>query len=248
MRRADVAVPVEALIERENLITVICSQKGWIRAFKGHLQDVSELRYKDGDSAKFDLHAESTDKLLAFASNGRFYTIGADRLPRGRGDGEPLKMMVEMGNETEIVALVAFKGGRRFLVASSDGRGFLVPEDEVVAQTRVGKQVLNVKAPVEARVCRIVEGDMVAVVGENRKLLLFKLDELPEMTRGRGVILQKYRDGGLSDARAFKRSDGLTWRSGQGVRTETNLKDWTGQRAQAGRLPPHGFPKSNRFT
>jgi len=244
---APVIVPIEALIEREP-ITVVCSQKGWIRAFKGHLQDVSELRYKEGDGPRFDFHAESTDKLLAFATNGRFYTIAADRLPRGRGDGEPLKLMVEMGNETEIVALMPFKGGRKFLVASSDGRGFLVPEDEVVAQTRVGKQVLNVSAPAEARVCRPVEGDMVAVVGENRKLLLFKLGELPEMARGRGVILQKYRDGGLSDARTFKRADGLTWRSGQGVRTETNLKDWIGERAQAGRLPPHGFPKSNRFT
>jgi topoisomerase-4 subunit A len=241
-----VIVPIEALIEREQ-ITVVCSEKGWVRAFKGHLDDVSEIRYKEGDREKFVLRAETTDKLLMFATNGRFYTIACDKLPGARGDGEPLKLMLDMGN-ADAVALMLHKGGRKFLVASSDGRGFVVPEDEVVAQTRAGKVILNVPDGVEARACAIVDGDTVAVVGENRKLLLFKSVELPEMTRGRGVILQRYHDGGLSDVKVFNRADGLSWRSGNGMRTETALRDWFGERGQAGRMPPNGFPRSNRFT
>ena len=241
-----VIVPIEALIEREQ-ITVVCSEKGWVRAFKGHLDDVSEIRYKEGDREKFALRAETTDKLLMFAANGRFYTIACDKLPGARGDGEPLKLMVDMGN-ADPVALMLYKGGRKFLVASSDGRGFVVPEDEVIAQTRAGKVILNVPDGVEARACALVEGDTVAVVGQNRKLLLFKSSELPEMTRGRGVILQRYHGGGLSDVKVFNRADGLSWRSGNGTRTETALRDWFGERGQAGRMPPNGFPRSNRFT
>ncbi len=241
-----VVVPVEALIEREP-ITIVCSEKGWVRAFKGHLDDLSDIRYKEGDRERFSLRAESTDKLLVFATNGRFYTIACDRLPGGRGDGEPLKLMVDLGS-ADVVQLLLFKGGRKLIVASSDGRGFVVPEDEVVAQTRAGKQVLNLPEGVEARACAVVEGDTVAVIGENRKLLLFPVAQLPEMTRGRGVILQRYHSGGLSDLKVFNRADGLSWRAGNGVRTETNLRDWLGERGQAGRLPPNGFPRSNRFT
>jgi len=241
-----VVVPVEALIEREP-ITIVCSEKGWVRAFKGHLDDLSDIRYKEGDRERFSLRAESTDKLLVFATNGRFYTIACDRLPGGRGDGEPLKLMVDLGS-ADVVHLLLFKGGRKLIVASSDGRGFVVPEDEVVAQTRAGKQVLNLPEGVEARACAVVEGDTVAVIGENRKLLLFPVAQLPEMTRGRGVILQRYHSGGLSDLKVFNRADGLSWRAGNGVRTETNLRDWLGERGQAGRLPPNGFPRSNRFT
>ena len=239
---AEVIVPVEALIERENL-TVICSEKGWIRAFKGHLEDLSELKFKADDGLAYAMRCESTDKILIFASNGRFYTLGADKLPGARGDGEPLKMMLEMG-EAEIVQMMVFKGGRKLLVASSDGRGFLAPEDEVLAQTRTGKQVLNLGEGAQARVCVVAEGDTVAVIGENRKLLFFPASELPEMTRGRGVTLQKYKDGNLADARLFTWADGGWWRGAQ----ETNLKPWRGERAQAGRLPPPGFPRAKRFT
>jgi topoisomerase IV subunit A len=239
---AEVIVPVEALIERENL-TVICSEKGWIRAFKGHLEDLTDLKFKADDGLGFAMRCESTDKILVFASNGRFYTLGADKLPGARGDGEPLKMMLEMG-EAEIVQMLVFKGGRRLLVASSDGRGFVAPEDEVLAQTRSGKQVLNLGDGAQARVCTVAEGDTVAVIGENRKLLFFPLSELPEMTRGRGVTLQKYKDGHLADARTFRWADGGWWRGAQ----DTNLKPWRGERAQAGRLPPPGFPRARRFS
>ncbi|MBI3708200.1 MAG: DNA topoisomerase IV subunit A [Proteobacteria bacterium] len=243
---APIVVPIEALIEREP-ITVICSAKGWVRVFKGHSDDLSEIRYKEGDSAKFALKAESTDKLLVLATNGRFYMVPCDKLPGARGDGEPLKLMVDMG-DAEIVQSLVHKPGRKLLVAASDGRGFIVAEDEVVAQTRAGKQVLNVGEGVTARACCPVEGDTVAVIGENRKLLLFAAADLPEMNRGRGVILQKYKEGGLSDVKVFNLAEGLSWRAGIGVRTETDLQDWVGQRAQAGRLPPQGFPRVNRFT
>jgi topoisomerase-4 subunit A len=173
--------------------------------------------------------------------------VPCDKLPGARGDGEPLKLMVDMG-DAEIVQSLVHKPGRKLLVAASDGRGFIVAEDEVVAQTRAGKQVLNVGDGVAARACCAVEGDTVAVIGENRKLLLFAAADLPEMNRGRGVILQKYKEGGLSDVKVFNLAEGLSWRAGAGVRTETNLQDWVGQRAQAGRLPPQGFPRVNRFT
>jgi topoisomerase-4 subunit A len=238
---AEVAVPAEALIERENL-TVICSQKGWIRAFKGHLEDLSDLRFKTDDSLGFALRCESTDRILVFASNGRFYTLGADKLPGARGDGEPLKIMLDMG-EADIAQMMLFKGGRRLLVASSDGRGFLVPEDEVLAQTRAGKQVLNLGEGARAVVCVPAEGDTVAVIGENRKLLFFPLSELPEMTRGRGVALQKYKDGQLADARVWRWADGGWWRGAQ----DTDLRPWRGERGQAGRLPPPGFPRARRL-
>jgi len=244
---SDVVIPLEAVVEREP-VTVLCSAKGWIRALKGHQEDVSEAKYKEGDRERFVVHAETTDKLLVFATNGRFYTLGVDKMPGGRGFGEPLRLMMGLPNDQDIVAVFVHQPGRRLLVASSDGRGFVVPEDEVVAQTKNGKQVLNPGQDVEAVVCRVVEGDYVAVIGENRKLLLFSLDEMPEMTRGRGVILQKYKDGGLSDAKTFNRKEGLTWAAGAGrTRTETDLRDWVGKRAQAGRLPPNGFPRSNKF-
>jgi topoisomerase IV subunit A len=236
----------DAFIEREP-ITVICSEKGWIRAMKGHLEESDEVKYKEGDRAKFWLKAETTDKLVLFGTNGRFYTLACDKLPGGRGLGEPVRLMIDLGNDQDIVATFIHQPGRKLLVASTDGRGFVVPEDEVLAQTKNGKQVLNVTPPVEARVCTPVEGDMVASLGENRKLLLFPLAELPEMTRGRGVTLQKFKEGGLADAKTFTRKEGLSWKLGDRVRVETDIKDWIGERAQAGRLPPKGFPKGNRF-
>jgi topoisomerase-4 subunit A len=214
---------------------------------KGHMTDLSGVAYKEGDGERFVLHAETTDKLLVFATNGRFYTLGVDKLPGGRGHGEPLRLMVELGNEHDIAGLMAHKPGRKLVVAASDGRGFVAPEDEVLAQTRAGKQVLNVTAPVAARAVAPVEGDMVAAIGENRKLLLFPLSQLPEMTRGRGVRLQKYKDGGLADVKTFTLAQGLSWKLGDKVRVETELKPWIGERAQAGRLPPTGFPKTGKF-
>ena len=243
---SDVIIPLEAMIEREP-VTVICSDKGWIRAAKGHLQEPNDVKYKEGDQGRFLLHAETTDKLLIFATNGRFYSIGADRLPGGRGHGEPLRLMFDLPNDHDIVALFVHKSDRKLLLASSDGRGFVVEEQDVYAQTKAGKQVLNVSGENEARVCRFVDGDTVAVVGENRKLLVFDLNDMPEMARGRGVILQRYKDGGLSDITVFDKTVGLQWRMGDRTRTETDLRDWTGRRAQAGRLPPRGFPRNNKF-
>ncbi len=239
-------VPITAMIERESL-TIVCSQKGWVRAVKGHIDDLSGLKFKDGDRGRFSLKAETTDKLLILGTNGRFYTIGCDKLPGGRGHGEPLKLMLDLGNDHDIVEMMVHKPDRKLVVASSDGRGFVVNENDVLAQTRSGKQVLNVSGDVEARACSVLHGDTVAVIGENHKLLLFSLEELPEMSRGRGVKLQSYKDGGLSDVKSFFLQDGLSWKSGERNRTEKDLAIYRGKRAQAGRLAPRGFPRSNRF-
>ena len=244
---AEIDIPTEAMIERE-AVTIICSDKGWIRAQKGHGADPAEIKYKEGDRQKFMLQAETTDKLVVFGTNGRFYTLGVDKLPGGRGHGEPIRLMIDLGNDQDLVVMFIHDPKRKLVVASYDGRGFIVPEGEIVAQTRAGRQVLNLAAGVEAAACAAVEGDWVAVVGENRKLLLFPIGELPEMTRGRGVILQRYMDGGLSDVKTFNYKDGLTWKQGdQRTMTETALADWRGQRGQAGRLPPKGFARNNRF-
>ncbi len=244
---SDVVVPLEAVVEREP-VTILCSQKGWIRALKGHAEDLADAKYKEGDRARFALRAQTTDKLLVFATNGRFYTIGADKLPGGRGFGDPVRLLVDLPNDQDIVELRVYRPGQKLVVAAADGRGFVVPEDDIVAQTKGGKQVLNLAEGVEAAVCTPVEGDMLAVVGENRKLSIFPIEELPEMTRGRGTILQRYKDGGLSDLMTFKRAEGLSWTMGGGkTRTETDLMNWLGKRGAAGRLPPRGFPKSGKF-
>jgi topoisomerase-4 subunit A len=215
----------------------------------GHIDLNRELKFKDGDAGRFIFHAETTDRLLVFGSNGRFYTLSAANLPGGRGMGEPLRLMVDLPNEAEIVDLFIHKPGRKLLVASSAGDGFVVGEDDVVAQTRTGKQVLNVRGETSARVCTPVNGDHVACVGENRKVLVFPVEELPEMGRGKGVRLQKYKDGGLSDATTFTLADGLSWRDPAGrTRTETTLAEWMGKRAGTGRMAPRGFPRDNRFT
>ena len=253
-RRTDIAeagavpeMPPESGIEREP-ITVVCSQKGWIRAIRGHQEDLAGLKYKDGDRGRFVLRAHTADRLLAFGTNGRFYTIPCDRLPNGRGHGEPLRLMIDLGNDRDIVQLLVHEPGSNLAVAASDGRGFAVPEDAVAAQTRAGKQVLNLSPEVEAQVCVRANGDSVAAVGSNRKLLIFPLSELPEMTRGRGVIMQRYAEGGLSDLIVFDLADGLSWRSGQRTRRETALERWIGKRGQVGRIVPKGFPRSNRFS
>ncbi len=243
-------VPIEAMIEREP-ITVVCSAMGWIRAMKGHVALDQELKFKDGDEGRFIFHAETTDKIVAFAGNGRFYTIACSNLPGGRGMGEPIRLMVDMPNDAEMVDLFIHKAGRKLLLASSAGDGFVVSEDDVIAQTRSGRQVLNVKDGVRALICKPVDGDHVACVGLNRKVLVFPLAELPEMGRGKGVRLQKYADkeGELSDAKTFNLVDGLSWKDPAGrTRTETELGDWMGKRASAGRMAPRGFPRDNKFT
>jgi topoisomerase-4 subunit A len=240
----------QAMIEKEP-ITVIVSQKGWIRALKGHQSDLSSVSFKQDDRLKLSLFAETTDKLLIFSTGGKFFTLGADKLPGGRGHGEPIRLMVDMEEGQDVVDVFVHRGGRKLLVVSDEARGFVVKEDDVVANTRKGKQVLNVSAPVEARVCVPAQGDHVAIIGRNRKLLVFPLAQVPEMTRGRGVRLQRYRDGGVSDVAVFSAADGLTWvdsSSRSFTRKLEELADWQGDRAQAGRLPPNGFPRSNTFT
>ena len=242
----EIVVPLDILIEREP-ITVICSQKGWIRAAKGHLTETADLKYKDGDRSRFVFHAQTTDKILMFATNGRFYTLSGDKLPGGRGHGDPVRLMIDLPNDQDIVALFVHRPGEKVVVASSDGRGFIVPEDDVIAQTKNGKQVLNVGKGTEAQACALVAGDTLAVVGENRKIIIFPLAELPEMTRGRGVKLQSYKDGGLADLTTFTLKEGLPWKTGAGVRTETDIKAYIGKRSQAGRMAMRGFPRNNRF-
>jgi topoisomerase-4 subunit A len=217
---------------------------------KGHLQDVGEVKYKDGDGPRFAVHAYTTDKLLVFATNGRFYTLGAERLPGGRGFGEPLRLMIDLANDEDVVQILTHQGGRKLLVASSDGRGFVTAEDDVVAQKKGGKQILSPAKGARAAVCRPVppEADHLAVVGENRKMVVFPLDELSELAKGRGVILQRYRDGGLADAKPFRYADGLSWPAGKGrTRTESDLRAWLSRRGGQGRMVPNGFPRSNRF-
>ena len=245
---AEIEHAIEDFVEREP-VTVILSEKGWIRAAKGHLDDkaAGELKYKEGDTARFAVHAQSTDKILLFGSNGRFYTVGCDRLPSARGHGEPIRLMIELGNEQDIVQLEVLKGSRKFLVASDAGRGFVVPEDEVVAQTKNGKQVLNLADKEKAQAFAIVpEGaNSIAVLSEGRKLLIFPLDQVPEMGRGRGVLLQKSKDDRLSDAQAFVLSEGLPWANR--LIPASELKFWRGERAQAGRMPEKGWPRAKRF-
>jgi topoisomerase-4 subunit A len=241
-----VEIVAEALVERE-AITVILSEKGWIRAQKGHLADGLELKFKEGDHLGFLLRCESTDRIALLATNGRVYTVKAADIPRGRGDGQAIRLLIELANEDGILDLFLPDMLGKYLVASSSGRGFLLPGAELVSERRAGKTILALKPGEEWAVCVPAKGDHVAVIGQNRKLLVFPLAELPEMPRGSGVQLQKYKDGGLQDVKVFALADGLTWRLGEKTRTETRLVEWLGSRAQAGRLPPNGFPKSGKF-
>jgi topoisomerase-4 subunit A len=250
-------VPLEAMIEREP-VTIVMSEMGWIRAMSGHIDLGRELKFRDGDGPRFIFHAETTDKLILFGDNGRFYTLAAANLPGGRGMGEPVRLMVDLPNEVQILDLFTHDPAHKLLVASVEGNGFVVAESDVVAQTRTGKQVLNV-GDGKAALCVRVTGDHVAVVSQNRKLLVFPLAELPEMGRGKGVRLQKYNsargkqgvlelDGGLSDVKCFAMEEGLSWpAAGERTRTETDLSTWLGKRASVGKQPPHGFPRDNKF-
>jgi topoisomerase-4 subunit A len=246
-------IPLEAMIEREP-ITVIMSQRGWIRAMKGHvdLASTETLKFKDGDGPAYAFHCQTTDKVLLAGSDGRFFTLGADKLPGGRGFGEPVRLMIDLANETGIVALLAARADAKLLLGASDGRGFIAPVAEILAETRKGRQVVNLKADASLKIVRpLIDGaDAVAVIGENRKLVIFPLAELPEMTRGQGVTLQRYRDGGLSDAVSLVMAQGLSWAMGGDsgrTRTETDLLPWRTARGAAGRMPPNGFPRDNRF-
>jgi topoisomerase-4 subunit A len=245
----DLAAIEEAFVEREP-VTVVVSDKGWVRTLKGQVSDLSGLTFKTDDQLGFAFFAETTSKLLLFATNGKFYSLDVAKLPGGRGHGEPIRMFIDMEQDAAIVSLFVNKGSRKFLIASHQGQGFIVNEDDCVSNTRKGKQVLNVEMPNEARAIATVAGDTVAVIGENRKMLLFPIDQVPEMTRGRGVRLQKYRDGGLSDVATFDSGEGFTWKDSAGrefTATMKELAEWRGTRADAGRLPPKGFPKSNKF-
>jgi topoisomerase IV subunit A len=245
----DEAAIEEAMVIREP-ITVVVSQKGWIRALRGTVTDLSGVAFKGDDGLRFAFAAETTSKCLVFATNGRFYTLDAGKLPGGRGHGEPVRLFIDLEQESDLVSAFTAVGGRKFLVASREGRGFVVPEDECFANTRKGKQVLNVEPPDEARTMCVVDGEIVAAIGENRKLVLFGLEQVPEMTRGRGVRLQRYKDGGLSDIKTFKAADGLSWTDSAGrlfTLAMSELADWRGNRADAGRIAPKGFPRSNKF-
>jgi topoisomerase-4 subunit A len=245
----DEAAIEEALVEREP-ITVVVSEKGWFRALRGTVSDLSSIAFKADDGPKFAFPAETTSRCLVFASNGRFYTLDAAKLPGGRGHGEPIRLFIDLEQEADVVAVFRHQGGRKFLLASAQGRGFVVPEDECLANTRKGKQVLNVAPPDAARAMAVVEGELVASIGENRKMVIFPLDQVPEMTRGRGVRLQRYKDGGLNDLKTFRAEEGLSWTDAAGRVFSLTLKelaDWRGNRADAGRLAPKGFPRTNTF-
>jgi topoisomerase-4 subunit A len=222
-----------------------------VRALKGHTPEVGDDKgFKAGDRLKLAFYAQTTDKLLLLSTAGKVYTIGADRLPGGRGQGEPLRLMVDMEEGQDFVDFFVYTPGAKRLIASSAGDGFVVSEDELLANTRKGKQVLNVSGDTEAKLIVPADGDTVATIGENRKMIIFKLGELPEMARGKGVRLQKYKDGGIADARVFYAKDGLSWSDSSNrtfVKPMSELKEWLGERAQAGRQPPQGFPRNNKF-
>jgi topoisomerase-4 subunit A len=239
----------QSLIEREPL-TVIVSQKGWIRALKGHIQDLGAVAFKGDDAMKTSFFAETTSKVLALTSDGKVYTLDPTKFPGGRSMGEPMRLMADIDESAQIVAIWAHGVADKMLIASSDGRGFVVPQDDLLSSTRKGRQVMGIDAPATCVLIVPAIGDHVAVIGENRKLLVFPLSQTPEMARGKGVRLQRYKDGGLSDIRVFALDEGLTWRDSAGRNftvAKDELKDWIANRAESGRLPPKGFPKTNKF-
>jgi topoisomerase-4 subunit A len=240
----------EAIMEREPL-TFVLSQKGWVRVLKGHVQDLSSLQFKGDDALKLSFPTESTAKVLVLASNGKLYTLDAGKLPGGRGFGDPVKLMVDFDEGADVVTAVPYRPGSKLLVVASDGRGFVAPADEIVSSTRKGRQFLNLRPPARAALLLPAEGDHVATIGENRKLIIFPIRQVAEMGRGSGVRLQRYKSGGISDARVFRLEDGLTWTDSSDRNWtvgKADLRDWIGNRSDAGRLPPKGFPKSNRFS
>ena len=240
------AISFDAFIEKEPL-TVVCSEKGWIRAFKGHFDDLPNLTFKEGDGPMFQIKAKTTDKLVVFASDGKFYTLPCDKLPSAKGQGEPIRLMVELANDQEIVTMHIYEPERMLLLAADNGKGFIVAESDVIAQTKQGKQILNLADDSKAVACVDASGDSVAVLGSHRKLLVFPRDQVPVMKRGQGVALQKYKGAKLADVKTFNLADGLSWQIGDRTRTEMDVKPWLGARASAGHLPPVGFPRTNKF-
>lgn len=242
----EVEVPLEAIIEKEP-ITIILSQKGWIRCLKGYVDLNEDFKFKDDDALQIAIHAQTTDKIIIFDTAGKFYTIAANEIPSGRGFGQPLRLMIDLGISDSVCSMFVFEPGASYVIASNIGRGFVVDENHILAQTKNGRKIMNVAEGEIARFCRKITGDMIAIIGENRKLLVFKIEEIPTMARGRGVTLQKYKDGGLSDLQIFKQEEGFTYTRAGGTKTETELLTWLGHRAQIGKLAPFGFPKSNKF-
>lgn len=242
----EIEVPLEALIEKEP-ITVILSQKGWIRSLKGHVSLTDEFKFKDDDALQIALHAQTTDKLVIMDSSGKFFNVAANEIPNGRGFGQPLRLMIDVANNDEVVSMFVFEPKASYLIASKRGYGFIIDENHIIAQTRNGRKIMNVSEGDAAMFCLKVTGDMVAIVGDNRKLLVFKSEEIPTLARGRGVGLQKYKDGGLSDIQFFNEADGFSFNRSGGVSTEKELLTWLGHRAQVGKLVPFGFPKNNKF-
>src|SRR3546814_214832 len=246
-------IPLEAMIEKEP-ITVILSAKGWVRAMKGHIDlgSADAVKFKEGDGPAFAFHAQTTDKLLLATDSGRFHTLAADKLPGGRGFGEPVRLLADIETEAQIVSFAPWRAGEQFILAASDGRGFIAKSDDLLAETRKGRQVVTPRSGARLKVSRPLpaDADYLAVAGDNRKLVIFPLSEIPVMSRGQGVMLQRYRDGGLSDAKGFRLADGLSWTMGGETgrtRTETDLLPWRAARGAAGRMPPNGFPRDNRF-
>ncbi|GES44831.1 DNA topoisomerase 4 subunit A [Rhizobium dioscoreae] len=247
---ADDAAIQQAMIEKEP-ITVVVSEKGWIRALKGHISDTSSLTFKEGDGLKVAFPAQTTDKILIITTGGKAYTLGGDKLPGGRGHGEPLRIMIDMENDQDVLTAFVHDPQRKQMIASTAGNGFIVAEAELVANTRKGKQIMNVSYPDETKLLVPISGDHVAVVGENRKMVIFPLAQVPEMSRGKGVRLQRYKDGGIADIRCFLIAEGLTWEDSAGrtfTKTKDELVEWLGDRAGAGRAVPKGFPRSGRFS
>ncbi|MEI7669609.1 MAG: DNA gyrase C-terminal beta-propeller domain-containing protein, partial [Pseudomonadota bacterium] len=239
-------ISIEALVEKEP-ITIVSSKMGWIRAIKGHESDLSDLKYKEGDEERFVITAQTTDRLLVFTTDGKFFTIGCDKIARGKGQGDPIRMFIDLDNEEDIVDLMIYKPSVKLLLAATNGKGFIIDIEEVIASTKNGKQLLNLPDKAKALLFKVVEGDLVAVIGDNRKLLIFPITEIPSMQRGQGVALQKYKEGKLSDVKIFNKSEGLSWKSGEKTRTEPDITPWLGHRGTAGKLPPTGFPRSNKF-
>lgn len=238
------------MIEREP-ITLVISKKGWVRALKGHVQDLSSLTFKGDDELGGSFFVQTTSKILVLATNGKAYTLEAAKLPGGRGHGEPIRLYADIDEDATIARVLPHESGAALLLIASDGRGFIVAQDDLLSSTRKGRAALSVESPVQLQVVVPALGDTVAIVGENRKLLLFPIDEAPRMARGKGVRLQRYKDGGVSDAKTFVLKDGLNWTDSSGrtfTVTRAELKEWIGHRAEAGRLPPRGFPRNNRFT
>lgn len=242
----DIEISMEALVEKEP-ITVILSQKGWIRCMKGYVPLNEEFKFKDDDSLLMAIHAQTTDKIILFDTSGKFFNIPANEIPSGRGFGQPLRLMVDLGNHDNICEMFVFEPKSSYLIASDSGRGFVVDENHLIAQTRNGRKIMNLADKEVAVMCRKITGDMIAIIGDNRKLLVFKMEEIPTMARGRGVTLQKYKDGGMSDIQIFNEADGFTYTRAGGTKTETDLIAWLGHRAQVGKLAPFGFPKNNKF-